>query len=62
MLGSSGAPRCVIGPEGPQKPRTVAPEMLAENLWPTVGIRQAVLAGRAYCLVVVEQAVKSSAS
>ena len=52
VLGSSGAPRCVIGPEGPQKPRTVAPEMLAENLWPTVD-GQAVLAGRAYCLVVV---------
>jgi len=52
LLDSAGRPSAVIGPEGPQEPRMVAPDASAEDLWATRDGMD-LLAGRAYCLVVV---------
>src|SRR5437773_11006929 len=52
LVESAGVPRRVIGAEGPQPALTVAAEALAEQVWDTVD-GMAVLAGRAYCLVVI---------
>lgn len=51
LVDSAGVPRSVMGADGPQRALTVAPEAAAEQLWDTDD-GMAVLAGRAYCLVV----------
>jgi hypothetical protein len=52
VLDPSMRPKTVIGPDGPQEALTVSPDAPADDLWSTVN-GAAVIAGRAYCLVVV---------